>query len=191
MSNFLTSARAWGTVKTPNFVRRHKRLSCLPRTGKSLVVYSAYHAAGVSIGRLAHVGEKLRPGFREGPAASRRPGSVVSRLFLFKLPNFVRSIMSDSSVNRRVSPRSLPSSLTHFSRSDALERARALARFLQDATEAMALSDELNKRTAYGMFQCFELLNDKLDIASGAYQFPLAGKFDDPELCHREDEGND
>ena len=98
--------------------------------------------------------------------------------------------MSDSSVNRRVSPRSLPSSLTHFSRSDALESARALARFLQDATEAMALSDALNKRTAYGMFQCFELLNDKLDIASGAYQFPLAGKFDDPELCHREDEGN-
>lgn len=98
--------------------------------------------------------------------------------------------LTNSSLNRRVSPKSLPSSLTHFSRSDALESARALARFLQDATEAMAHSDALNKRTAYGMFQCFELLNDKLDIASGAYQFPLAGKFDDPELCHREDEGN-
>lgn len=98
--------------------------------------------------------------------------------------------MSDSSVNRRVSPRSLPASLTHFSRSDALESARALAQFLQDATEAMALSDALNKRTAYGMFQCFELLNDKLDIASGAYQLPFAGKSDDPELCYREEEND-
>ena len=98
--------------------------------------------------------------------------------------------LTNSSLNRRVSPRSLPSSLTHFSRSDALESARALARFLQDATEAMALSDALNKRTAYGLFQCFELLNDKLDIASGAYQFPLAGKSDDPELCYREEEND-
>ena len=82
-SEGLTAGCLSATVKTPNFVRRHKRLSCLPRTGKSLVTHSACLAAGVSIGRLVHIGEKLRPGLREGPAASRRPGSVVSRLFFF------------------------------------------------------------------------------------------------------------
>lgn len=82
----LTHARPWGMVEAPNFVRRHKRLSRpLPMTGKSLVAHSACLAAGVAIGRLVHIGEKLRPGFSDGPAASRRPGSVVSRLF-FLIP---------------------------------------------------------------------------------------------------------
>lgn len=98
--------------------------------------------------------------------------------------------MPDSSMNRRVSPRSLPDCLTVFSRSDALEKARSLARFLQDATETMSTSGALSKQNAYGLFQCFELLNDELAIASGAYIFPFSGKTDDPELCHREDEGN-
>ena len=84
----LTHSHLSARVETPNLARRNKRLSCLPRTGKSLVAYSAHHAAGVSIGRFAHIGRVTRPGFREGPAASLRPGSVLPCLFAFKTPKF-------------------------------------------------------------------------------------------------------
>ncbi len=93
--------------------------------------------------------------------------------------------MKDSSVVRRVSPQSLPTSLTFFSKVDALEEARALAKFLQDASEAMAVSGALDSRNSSGLRQCFALLRDQLDIVAGAYRFPLAGSAEDPELCHR------
>ena len=95
--------------------------------------------------------------------------------------------MLDSTTNRSVSPRSLPDCLCLISRSDALEKARSLSRFLQDAVESMATGDFFSKQNAYGAYQCFDLLNDLLAIASGAYLFPLSGKDDDPELCHREE----
>ena len=98
--------------------------------------------------------------------------------------------LTNSSLNRPVSPRSLPDCLCLISRSDALERARSLSRFLQDAVESMASGNSFSQQNAYGAYQCFDLLNDLLAIASGAYLFPLSGKFDDPELCHREEEGN-
>ena len=98
--------------------------------------------------------------------------------------------MPDSSAIRRVSPRSLPHCLAFYSRSDALEMARDLALFLQDATEAMAASGALDNRNASGLFQCFSLLRDELDIASGAYRLPFAGNAEDPELCHREEVDN-
>lgn len=82
----LTHASRWGMVKTPNLARRNKRRSGLPKAGKSLVTYSVCHAAGVPIGRFAHIGRVTRPGFREGPAASLRPGSVLPCLFSFKTP---------------------------------------------------------------------------------------------------------
>lgn len=84
----LTHGYLSATVEIPNLARRNKRLSCLPRTGKSLVAYSAHHAAGVSIGRFVHIGRVTRLGFREGPAASLRPGSVLPCLFSFKTPKF-------------------------------------------------------------------------------------------------------
>ena len=87
-SGGLTHGYLSATVETPNLARRNKRLSCLPRTGKSLVAYSAHHAAGVSIGRFVHIGRVTRLGFREGPAASLRPGSVLPCLFSFKTPKF-------------------------------------------------------------------------------------------------------
>ena len=95
--------------------------------------------------------------------------------------------MLDSQLNRPVSPRSLPDCLTLFSRDDALEKARSLSRFLQDAVESMASGGSLSEQNSYGAYQCFDLLNDLLAIASGAYLFPLSGKESDPELCHREE----
>lgn len=87
-SGGLTHGYLSATVEPPNLARRNKRLSCLPRTGKSLVAYSAHHAVGVSIGRFVHIGRVTRLGFREGPAASLRPGSVLPCLFSFKTPKF-------------------------------------------------------------------------------------------------------
>ena len=90
--------------------------------------------------------------------------------------------------NLKFSPRSLPYSLNFFSRDDALENARSLARFLQDATESMATAGTLGKENAYGLYQCFNLLTDELDIASGAYLFPMASHHEAKELFQRRED---
>ena len=83
----LTSGRPAGMVKAPKFsVRRSKRLSCPPRTGKSIAAYSACHAAGVFIGRFAHIGRNISDfQYPRGLAASQRAGesSLFSGLFAF------------------------------------------------------------------------------------------------------------
>ena len=69
-----------------NLARRSNRLSCFPRAGKSIAAYTAIShspAGNISGGRYVHIGRVIRPGLREGPAASLRPGSVSPCLFLF------------------------------------------------------------------------------------------------------------
>ena len=72
----LTHGEGWGMVKFPKFsVRRSNRLSYPPRTGKSIAAYSACHAAGVFIGRLAHIGRNISDfQYPRGLAASQRAG---------------------------------------------------------------------------------------------------------------------
>ena len=73
----------YGNVKTPNYQSRNKRLSSLPKAGRSLVHVSAYisvpevYPAAVTIGRVQ------RPACREVLAAFGRPGSVVTLPFSF------------------------------------------------------------------------------------------------------------
>lgn len=69
-----------------NLARRSNRLFCFPRAGKSIAAYTAIShspAGNISGGRYVHIGRVIRPGLREGPAASLRPGSVSPCLFLF------------------------------------------------------------------------------------------------------------
>lgn len=73
---WLTDGEASGMVRFPKFsVRRSNRLSYPPRTGKSIAAYSACHAAGVLIGRLAHIGRNISDfQYPRGLAASQRAG---------------------------------------------------------------------------------------------------------------------
>lgn len=86
---------------------------------------------------------------------------------------------------------SLPWSLRHCGHHNALEDARALAAFLNEATtteriDGMAPDDTNlgNWREVLGL--CFRLLVDKLDIAAGIYKFPtLTHDNHAPRLCER------
>ena len=62
----LTSAGVSGKVVFPNLERRHKRLSSLPKAGKSLVRISAVEAPIMSNGRLSHIGRVATSSIREG-----------------------------------------------------------------------------------------------------------------------------
>ena len=85
-SEDLTAGCLSATVKAPKKAeRRSNRLSVLPRDGRSIAAHSACLAAGVSIGRLAHIGGIITSGTREGPAVlSAAWGALLSRLFSFK-----------------------------------------------------------------------------------------------------------
>ena len=82
----LTEGLRTGMVEVPKKAeRRSNRLSVLPRDGRSIAAHSACLAAGVSIGRLAHIGGIITSGTREGPAVlSADWGALLSRLFSFK-----------------------------------------------------------------------------------------------------------
>ena len=66
--------------------RRSNRLSCSPRAGKSIAAYSACLAAGMFIGRLAHIGGVATSSIREDWRLITSRGALLSRLF-FLIPN--------------------------------------------------------------------------------------------------------
>lgn len=72
---------------------------------------------------------------------------------------------------------SVPRCLRHVSPGRALEEAGALAAFLQKAVAALlAEGDSLpDDGSAYGLELCFDLLRDKISIASGELNFPTCG----------------
>ena len=63
----------------------------------------------------------------------------------------------------------LPCTMRHLSKSEALSRGRELAVFLRDAMESMAQAGTQSEQNAYGIFLCFDLLSDYLDMAAGEY----------------------
>lgn len=80
----LTHALVSGMVEAPKYNER-RTASAIPvicpgagrSTRKSIAANSAYHAAGVFIGWRVHIGQGVRPGVRETPAASRWAGERV------------------------------------------------------------------------------------------------------------------
>ena len=89
--------------------------------------------------------------------------------------------------------RSLPWSLRHCGTSDAIQEARDIAAFLSETATTRRIDDTDPDDTALGDWKrglelCFHLLIDKLDIASGAYKFPvLTHDRTAPHLCEREE----
>lgn len=78
---------------------------------------------------------------------------------------------------------SVPRCLRHVSPGIALEEAGAIATFLQGVTTAMHHEEGVMPSADYGwgLSLCFDLLRDKIAIASGELPFPICG------LPHEED----
>ena len=68
----------------------------------------------------------------------------------------------------------LPCSMRLLSKDEALGRAREMSLFLRDAVESMSVNGAHDPKNAYGMFLCFELMTDFLDMAMGDYDPFLA-----------------
>ncbi|WP_298034636.1 hypothetical protein [uncultured Desulfovibrio sp.] len=90
---------------------------------------------------------------------------------------------------KEVDCRSLPWSLRHSGEWEAIEDARNLAVFLMEVLTSPEVEEMANTNLGNwrgGARLCFELMVDKLDIASGEYAFPLLSHAKDaPCLCRR------
>lgn len=91
---------------------------------------------------------------------------------------------------------SVPRCLRHVSPGIALEEAGAIATFLQGVTTAMHHEEGVMPSADYGwgLSLCFDLLRDKIAIASGEMAFPLCGPSHDhnlPPLWEAREEGGD
>ena len=70
---------------------------------------------------------------------------------------------------------SIPSCLRHSCKKDALNDASALLSFLNNAFEGIFISKTmLDDISPYGLSLCLALVQDKINIASGALSFPDA-----------------
>lgn len=84
----LTQREDAGKLAIPNLVRPCNGLDH-SQDGQKVARHStAIHSLADTIGkRFDHIGGAQRPVYREGLAASLRPGSVVALPFAFKKPN--------------------------------------------------------------------------------------------------------
>ena len=85
-TSVLTFARRSLILNSPNHMSRNRRLSVLPKSNEVLSAYSANFRVPsgiVSNGRRVSIGRPATSGTREGPAVSRRLGSVVRSAFFF------------------------------------------------------------------------------------------------------------
>ena len=85
-------------------------------------------------------------------------------------------------------PASLPHSLSHITPENALRDARDIAGFLRDLDSLMDESFPKDASFMRGREKVFDLLLDKLDIASGTYLFPLDSTESSEILAERKDD---
>jgi hypothetical protein len=78
---------------------------------------------------------------------------------------------------------SLPYSLRHHSRQNALEEAVDLVNFLGEI--AWKTDSEFIFEGWPGLRHVLDLIHDKIDIGRGAYKFPLSAITDAPVLAER------
>ena len=83
---------------------------------------------------------------------------------------------------------SLPHSLSHITPENALRDARDLANFLRGLEDLMDADFMRDASFARGREKVFDLLLDKLDIASGTYLFPLDSTESSEVLAERRDD---
>lgn len=185
--NGLTYWADFGKVRLPNQTSRNRRLSLAQQGEKVLSAQTAVfhtYAGSVSGGKCVHIDRVATSSFREGWRLRLSRGALLPCLFLYPESSEVCPMSDFSSKEQKyVSPYSLPRCMMFLNKSDALEAARELALFLRDCVYSMNETASLYKENRHGLWQCFSLLLDELDIAAGDYMFPLCGKHDDPDLC--------
>lgn len=92
---------------------------------------------------------------------------------------------------------SVPRCLRHFHPNNALEEAEYLAAFLQNVVGSLLIEGDglpVKDGSDMGLSLCFDLLRDKIAIASGEMAFPLCGPSHDhnlPPLWEAREEGGD
>lgn len=80
-----------------------------------------------------------------------------------------------------VNAESVPMCLQHSIPGQELEDAKCLVAFLSEATSFLLNRDDISMdadKIAHGALKCFELLQDKLNIATGNLPFPKSSIFD-------------
>ena len=106
-------------------------------------------------------------------------------------PTSVQNDVQETQGENAVHVDSLPWSLRHCGPNNALDDAKSIAVFLYETTTTERVSGLRPDDVALGdwhegLRQCFHLLIDKLDIASGTYEFPsLTHERSAPCLCRR------
>ena len=91
----LTFAGLCGLLVAPKSVRRHTRLSCPPRAGKSRVACSAVKAPAGRMpgGWLSHIGRGVTSACPQGCGGFTEPGSVTPCLFCFPPSQICEALM--------------------------------------------------------------------------------------------------
>lgn len=138
----LTSAGDSGNLASPNYMRRNKRLSSLPRAGKSLVRISAAEAPIMSNGRLSHIGRVATSSIREDWRHHVGRGAL-SPCLLFS-PNYMRFPMSDLLSRVPVSDADHPAPQNHAAEQEQFleEYKRNMGRLL-NASEGFCVLHQL------------------------------------------------
>lgn len=86
----------------------------------------------------------------------------------------------------RASTESLPYSLRHITREEAMNDAKALLSLIEDfVSYARAKEDAIPAATLRGIELATKLARDKADIGTEVYLFPLMGGYEDDVLCER------
>ena len=162
---------------SPNHDSRNRRLSALPKSGEVLSALSAiFHTLGGAVSGEAYVyvGRVATSSIREDWRLIVSRGALWPCLFLFKSHNHEVSMSNSFSFEEYV-----PLTIRGLTKMDALHYGRAVALFLRDATETMTVHDVSDKANSFGLFLCFNLLLDYLNIADGKYDPFRAGISDD------------
>ena len=152
---------------SPNHDSRNRRLSALPKSGKVLSALSAiFHTLGGAVSGEAYVyvGRVATSSIREDWRLIVSRGALWPCLFLFKSHTPEVPMSNSFSFEEYV-----PHTIRGLTKMDALHHGRAVALFLRDAAETMTVHDVSDKANSFGLFLCFNLLLDYLNIAAGKY----------------------
>lgn len=84
-SSTLTSAVGYGFLNSPNYARRSNRLSCLPKTGRSIAAYSAVEVATVFRWSAFTYWQGVTSGIREDRRLRIGRGALLLPFLLPKL----------------------------------------------------------------------------------------------------------
>ena len=85
-SSTLTSAVGYGFLNSPNYARRSNRLSCLPKTGRSIAAYSAVEVATFAGSLLSHISRVASSRTREGWRLRIGRGDLYPAFFVIPNP---------------------------------------------------------------------------------------------------------